>query len=519
MKRYSQFQDKNQINELVDSSENSSNDYPVIDTQQNTQQEDFSHPSITDFEQVSKIYDYILQQSKKLNMRPLVIFNSMDLKEPLKSKVEALVHIHQEDELNESTWTAQDLKTATEKARFFTEEWNKIIQDAKAQQMDVGTYVSMHYPEALAKEIYTWYQIKTGQLKPFDINEKLAVTINEISNEEVQQYDEQFDDLTFQQFVENAREALSEINWQKVGAYLSDGVNNVIYQLAKPGSFIKKTADSIRAVVSLLSLENVDEFSEEYDKEQEGRARAEQELDEYLAANRSSHILRKMMRVANYLDDSGKYKEATEITGVMKKVAQMNMAPAPNYAMLGLPGAVGMMAGQYAAGQKFTPGQIVNNLAQAAMPIPYMAAQYFGQQAGQQAAPPQPVAAAPVGGAIGQMAANPNANLTALTGVGLTPRQLLQAQSQAQQAQQQQAQQQKQQYTQNAQVMINALSQQYSGDINKMIQALNQYLSQGAIGQKIHNDAMYILNMRKPTGLGAVRQQDANRTSPTMGVA
>ena len=100
MKRYSQFQDKNQINELVDSSENSLNDYPVIDTQPNTQQEDFSHPSITDFEQVSKIYDYILQQSKKLNMRPLVIFNSMDFKEPLKSKVEALVHIHQEDELN-----------------------------------------------------------------------------------------------------------------------------------------------------------------------------------------------------------------------------------------------------------------------------------------------------------------------------------------------------------------------------------------------------------------------------------
>jgi len=322
MKRYSQFQDKNQINELVDSSENSSNDYPVIDTQQNTQQEDFSHPSITDFEQVSKIYDYILQQSKKLNMRPLVIFNSMDLKEPLKSKVEALVHIHQEDELNESTWTAQDLKTATEKAKFFTEEWNKIIQDAKDQQMDVGTYVSMHYPEALAKEIYTWYQIKTGQLKPFDINEKLAVTVNEISNEEIQQYDEQYDDLTFQQFVENAREALSEINWQKVGAYLSDGVNNVIYQLSKPGSFIKKTADSIRAVVSLLSLKNVDEFSEQYDKEQENKERAEQELDEYLAANRTSHILRKMIKVANYLDDNGKYKEATEITGVMKRIAQ-----------------------------------------------------------------------------------------------------------------------------------------------------------------------------------------------------
>jgi hypothetical protein len=321
MKRYSQFQDKNQINELVDSSENSSNEFAVNDTQQNTQQEDFSHPAITDFEQVSKIYNYILEQSKKLNMRPLVIFNSMDLQEPLRSKVEAFVHIHQEDELNESVWTAEDLKSATEKARFFTEEWNKIIEDANAQQMDVKAYIGMHYPTDLAKEIVTWYLIKTGQLKPFDIDEKLAVTINEISNEEVQQYDEQYDDLTFQQFVQNAREALSEINWQKVGAYLSDGVNNVIYQLAKPGGFIKKTADSIRAVVSLLSLKNVDEFSEQYDQDQENKERAEQELDDYLYQHRTSFILNKMMRVANTLDVAGLYYEANTITNVMKSVA------------------------------------------------------------------------------------------------------------------------------------------------------------------------------------------------------
>jgi hypothetical protein len=325
MKRYSQFQDKNQINELVDSSENSSNDYPVIDTQQNTQQntqqEDFSHPAITDFEQVSKIYNYILEQSKKLNMRPLVIFNSMDLKEPFKSKVEALVHIHQEDELYESSWTAEDLKSATQKARFFSEEWNKIIEDAKAQQMDVGTYISMHYPRNLAEQIYTWYQIKTGQLKPFDINEKLAVTVNEISNEEVQQYDEEYDDVTFQDFVNGAREVLSEINWKKVGAYLSDGVNNVIYQLAKPGGFIKKTADSIRAVVSLLSLKNVDEFSEQYDQDQENKERAEQELDDYINQHRTSFILNKMMRVANTLDVAGLYYEANTITNVMKSVA------------------------------------------------------------------------------------------------------------------------------------------------------------------------------------------------------
>lgn len=325
MKRYSQFQDKNQINELVNSSESSLNDNVGNETQPNiqpnTQQEKLPHESITGFQQVSEIYEYILEQSKKLNMRPLVIFNSMDLKEPLKSKVEALVHIYQEDELYESSWTAEDLKSATQKARFFSEEWNKIIEDAKAQQMDVGTYIAMHYPRNLAEQIYTWYQIKTGQLKPFDINEKLAVTVNEISNEEVQQYDEEYDDVTFQDFVEGAREALSEINWKKVGAYLSDGVNNVIYQLAKPGSFIKKTADSIRAVVSLLSLKNVDEFSEEYDKQQEDTRRSTQELDDYLEKYRTSFILNKMKRVANTLDVAGLYYEAETITNVMRRIA------------------------------------------------------------------------------------------------------------------------------------------------------------------------------------------------------
>jgi hypothetical protein len=187
--------------------------------------------------------------------------------------------------------------------------------------MDVGTYISMHYPRNLAEQIYTWYQIKTGQLKPFDINEKLAVTVNEISNEEVQQYDEEYDDVTFQDFVNGAREVLSEINWKKVGAYLSDGVNNVIYQLAKPGGFIKKTADSIRAVVSLLSLKNVDEFSEQYDQDQENKERAEQELDDYLYQHRTSFILNKMMRVANTLDVAGLYYEANTITNVMKSVA------------------------------------------------------------------------------------------------------------------------------------------------------------------------------------------------------
>ena len=183
-------------------------------------------------------------------------------------------------------------------------------------------------------------------------------------------------------------------------------------------------------------------------------------------------IIASLNEVANELDNSGMFNEATELTNVMHKVAQM--------------------AGQLA-------GRAINQM---------------------QAQPAAAAAAPPVGGAMGQMAANPNANLTALTGVGLTPRQLLQAQQQAQQTQQQQAQQQKQQFGQNAQSFINAMSQQFGGDINKIIQALNQYLRQGAIGQKLHNDAMYILNMRRQPAQQAVAQQPgAPAPSPTMGVA
>ena len=183
-------------------------------------------------------------------------------------------------------------------------------------------------------------------------------------------------------------------------------------------------------------------------------------------------IIASLNEVANELDNSGMFNEATELTNVMHKVAQM--------------------AGQLA-------GRAINQM---------------------QAQPAAAAAAPPVGGAMGQMAANPNANLTALTGVGLTPRQLLQAQQQAQQTQQQQAQQQKQQFGQNAQSFINAMSQQFGGDINKIIQALNQYLRQGSIGQKLHNDAMYILNMRRQPAQQAVAQQPgAPAPSPTMGVA
>ena len=285
------------------------------------------------------------------------------------------------------------------------------------------------------------------------MEEYFAQSVEQVSNQEVESFNENYDDDTFQNFVDKAREFAENIDWEKAGAYLDEGKNRVIYQLLKPGSFIKKTSDSIKVIISMLTLKNVEKFNNEYYENQNNTQRAEQELDDYLRTSKMNtrQVIASLNKVANELDNSGMFNEATELTNVMHKVAQM--------------------------------------------------------------------AAAPVGGAM-QMAANPNANLTALTGVGLTPRQLLQAQQQVKQQQQQQVQQQKQQRGMSAQQWINANSNLVGGDVNKLIQSANQALQMGGMGKDIHNDIMYILNLRRPTGLGAVRQQDANKQpGPTMGLA
>ena len=245
-------------------------------------------------------------------------------------------------------------------------------------------------------------------------------------------------------------------------------------------------------------------------------------------------VIASLNKIANELDNSGMFNEANEITDVMKRIAQVNMSQFPEYAMkMGVPGALGTMAAQYTIDQakKINPAQIANNVAKTVMPVannivktvmpvPYMAAQYVGQLAGQQPAQPQAGAASPVGGAMGEGAANGNANRTAFTGVGLTPRQLLQAQQQAKQQQQQQVQQQKQQRGTSAQDWINANSNIVGGDVNKLIANANQAFSMGGMTKNLHNDIMYILNLRTNKGLGAVRKNDANKQpSPTMGLA
>lgn len=221
-------------------------------------------------------------------------------------------------------------------------------------------------------------------------------------------------------------------------------------------------------------------------------------------------IIAELNKIANELDSNGLYSEANTLTNVMKRVAQLDYSKIPEYVLkAGVPGALGLMAADYF---KLTPEKAADHIAKTTMPVPYMAAKYLGQLAGQ----PKTEDNSNTIGSAGQMAANPNTNLNNLTGVGLTPRQLLQAQ----QTQQQKAQQQKQQRGASAQDWINANSNLVGGDVNKLISNANQALKMGGMGKDLHNDIMYILNLRTNKGLGAVRENDANKQpSPTMGLA
>ena len=212
------------------------------------------------------------------------------------------------------------LKKATENARFYSEQWNQAIDDAKNQNIDPIVYISAHYPDDLAQQIIAWYKIKTGEIDATNIEEYFAQSVEQVSNQEVESFDGNYDDDTFQNFVDKARELAENIDWEKAGAYLDEGKNRVIYQLLKPGSFIKKTSDSIKVIISMLTLKNVEKFNDEYYENQDNNQRAEQELDDYVAG-RTSQLLKKMKRVANTLDVAGLYYEAEAITNVMKRIA------------------------------------------------------------------------------------------------------------------------------------------------------------------------------------------------------
>ena len=306
---------------------------------------DQNEVSIEQYNKVLELFEFLKKTSEEKNIPIRSVLENLNVGGEMLGKLSPLV-LNYERLMNEQQRIQKEnnerieaeriqkinspeerLRTSTDRARFFTEEWNKVIEDAKAQNMDPVTYVRIHYPESLAYEIIAWHMLKSGQKTPENIHEYLASLVNDISDEQVQKINQEYSENVFENLVDEAREVIENIDWEKVGAYLSDGVNNVIYQLLKPGSIIKKTADSIRAIVSLLTLKNSEQFSEEYEQEQINRERARQELDEYLNKKQANKMNKKQIiaslnNIANELDNGGFYRESNTVTNVMKRLAQ-----------------------------------------------------------------------------------------------------------------------------------------------------------------------------------------------------
>ena len=287
--------------------------------------------SIQGYEKVLNAFQFIKEKSEELNIPIIRIWEDIQLPSEIKNKVLTLVVNYQrlqeanqerkvQNNVSQSESLEDRLKKATENARFYSEQWNQAIDDAKNQNIDPIVYISAHYPDDLAQQIIAWYKIKTGEIDATNMEEYFAQSVEQVSNQEVESFNENYDDDTFQNFVDKAREFAENIDWEKAGAYLDEGKNRVIYQLLKPGSFIKKTSDSIKVIISMLTLKNVEIFNDEYYENQDNNQRAEQELDDYVAG-RTSQLLKKMKRVANTLDVAGLYYEAEAITNVMKRIA------------------------------------------------------------------------------------------------------------------------------------------------------------------------------------------------------
>ena len=299
--------------------------------------------SIESYNKVLEIFEFLKKTSEEKNIPIRAVLENLNVGGEMFGKLLPLVYEYERlkkeeqriqkenderteaDRVQKINSPEEKLRAATDRARFFTEEWNNVIKDAEAQNMDPVTYIRIHYPENLAYEIIAWHMLKSGQKTPDNIHEYLASLVNEISDEQVQEINQKYSENGFQNLVDEAREVIENIDWEKVGAYLSDGVNNVIYQLLKPGSVIKKTKDSIRAIVSLLTLKNSNQFSEEYEQERVNREQAEQELDEYLRreSNKMNKrtIIASLNHIANTLDSEGMFVESSRLTKVMVKIA------------------------------------------------------------------------------------------------------------------------------------------------------------------------------------------------------
>lgn len=308
----------------------------------NDQKPASSDDGFQEYERVLSAFQYIKEKSEELNIPITRIWEDLNLPDDIKRKVLTLVVNYQNSQettperkiqtnFDDSNSLENRLKKANENARFYSEQWNQAIDDAEKQNIDPIVYIAAHYPDDIAQQIIAWYKIKTGEINASNMEEYFAQSVEQVSNQEIESFNENYDDNTFQNFVNKAREIAENIDWEKAGAYLDEGKNRVIYQLLKPGSFIKKTSDAIKVVISMLTLKNVEKFNEEYYENQNNNQRAEQELDEYLRTSKMNkrQVIASLNKVANELDNSGMFQEANQITNVMKRLSQYAPAQQP----------------------------------------------------------------------------------------------------------------------------------------------------------------------------------------------
>jgi hypothetical protein len=327
--------------EFFGSFEDKKNFRNLAQQQSNIDNQEESSNAIKDYEKVLEAFEFIKEKSKELNVPISSVWEDMQLPSEIRFKVHTLVVNYERLQKIEESRKVQNngqsndsfeerLRRSTENARFYTEQWNQVIEDAEKQNIDPIVYISAQYPDDLAEQIIAWYKIKTGEINARNIEEYFAQSIEQLSDQEVESFEQNYDDNAFQNFVDKAREIVENIDWEKAGAYLDEGKNRIIYQLLKPGSNIKKTSDAIKVVMSMLSLKNVEEFNNQYYKDQENRERAINELDSYKISKKMNLKLKKLAQLnqeIELLESAGLIKAASVLHKKFIKEAQA--APQP----------------------------------------------------------------------------------------------------------------------------------------------------------------------------------------------
>jgi hypothetical protein len=295
----------------------------IAQQQSEVRQPEQTSTDFKDYNKVLEAFQFIKEKSEELNIPITRVWEDMQLPSEIKFKVHTLVVNYERLQKIEESREIQNnqqsdssleerLKRSTENARFYTEQWNQVIEDAEKQNIDPIVYISAHYPDDLAQQIIAWYKIKTGEINATNMEEYFAQSVEQLSDQEVQSFEQNYDDNAFQNFVDKAREIAENIDWEKAGAYLDEGKNRIIYQLLKPGSIIKKTTDAIKVVISMLSLNNVEEFNDQYYKDQEDRERAIQELDNYKLSKKMDKFqkLAQLKKDIELLENAGQIRAA-----------------------------------------------------------------------------------------------------------------------------------------------------------------------------------------------------------------